>query len=151
MPQSINVGLVGYKFMGKAHSNAYRQVAHFFPDVACYPIMKQLCERDAVALREAADHLGRQEVATDWRRLVARDDIDLIGISTPGDTRPHRHCSRRGWSGYPWRPRRPYYRSRPDAARRDRGREWLDEYVHQAGTGAVERSAGSGSWVEPEY
>ena len=86
MPQTINVGLVGYKFMGKAHSNAYRQVRHFFPDVARYPMLKALCGRDAAAVREAAEQYGWQDVETDWRALVARDDIELIDISTPGDT-----------------------------------------------------------------
>ncbi len=86
MADAINVGLVGYKFMGKAHSNAYRQVAHFFPDAALTPVMKVLCGRDADATRAAADQFGWQDVETDWRALVARPDIGLIDISTPGDT-----------------------------------------------------------------
>lgn len=86
MSGTINVGLVGYKFMGKAHSNAYRQVAHFFPDVALRPVMKALCGRDATAVRQAADELGWQETETDWRTLVTRDDIGLIDVSTPGDS-----------------------------------------------------------------
>lgn len=86
MAGTINVGLVGYKFMGRAHSNAYRQVAHFFPDVALRPVMKVLCGRDAAAVQQAADQLGWQEIETDWRALVARDDIGLIDVSTPGDS-----------------------------------------------------------------
>jgi predicted dehydrogenase len=86
MAGTINVGLVGYKFMGRAHSNAYRQVAHFFPDLALRPVMKVLAGRDEAAVREAAGQLGWQEVETDWRRLVARDDVGLVDISTPGDT-----------------------------------------------------------------
>ncbi|HEY0605812.1 MAG TPA: Gfo/Idh/MocA family oxidoreductase [Herpetosiphonaceae bacterium] len=86
MPQTINVGLIGYKFMGKAHSNGYRQVASFFPDVALHPTMQVLCGRDQAALESAAAQLGWREVETDWRKLVARDDIGLIDISTPGDT-----------------------------------------------------------------
>ena len=86
MPQTINVGLVGYKFMGKAHSNAYRQVAAFFPDVALHPVMQTLCGRDREAVERAAAQFGWREVETDWRRLVERDDLGLIDISTPGDS-----------------------------------------------------------------
>lgn len=86
MANSINVGLVGYKFMGRAHSNAYRQVAHFFPDVALRPVMKAICGRDEAAVRQAAGQLGWEQAETDWRALVARDDIGLIDISTPGES-----------------------------------------------------------------
>lgn len=86
MAGSIGVGLVGYKFMGKAHSNAYRQVARFFPDVALKPDMRAICGRDEAAVRAAAEQFGWQGYETDWRTLVARDDIGLIDISTPGDS-----------------------------------------------------------------
>lgn len=86
MADTINVGLVGYKFMGKSHSNAYRQVAHFFPDMPLKPALKVLCGRDEAGVREAADQLGWEEIETDWRKLVARPDIGLIDVSTPGDT-----------------------------------------------------------------
>jgi predicted dehydrogenase len=86
MPETINVGLVGYKFMGKAHSNAYRQVAHFFPDVAMRPVLHTLCGRDAAAVRAAADQLGWVETASDWRAMVANPAIGLVDVSTPGDS-----------------------------------------------------------------
>ncbi|MBA3947127.1 MAG: Gfo/Idh/MocA family oxidoreductase [Herpetosiphonaceae bacterium] len=86
MPQTINVGLVGYKFMGKAHSNGYRQVASFFPEVALRPVMKVLCGRDAAAVQAAAEQFGWQEIETDWHKLVARPDLGLIDVSTPGDS-----------------------------------------------------------------
>ena len=86
MGATINVGLVGYKFMGKAHSNAYRQVARFFPDVALEPVMQVICGRDRAAVQQAATQFGWHEVETDWRALLARPDIGLIDISTPGDT-----------------------------------------------------------------
>ena len=81
----IGVGLVGYKFMGRAHSNAYRQVGHFF-DVDPVPRMRAICGRDEAATREAAAALGWEGYETDFRRLVARDDIGLVDVSTPGDT-----------------------------------------------------------------
>jgi predicted dehydrogenase len=86
MSNSIGVGLVGYKFMGKAHSNAYRQVAAFFPDVTLRPDMKAICGRDEAAVKAAAQQFGWQGYETDWRKLVARDDIGLVDISTPGDS-----------------------------------------------------------------
>jgi len=86
MPNTIGVGLVGYKFMGKSHSNAYRQVEAFFPDLALRPDMKALCGRDAAAVAQAAHQLGWQGYETDWRKLIARNDIGLIDVSTPGDS-----------------------------------------------------------------
>jgi len=81
----IGVGLVGYKFMGRAHSNAYRQVARFF-DVDPVPRMRAICGRDETAVRAAADKLGWEGYETDYRALVARDDIGLVDVSTPGST-----------------------------------------------------------------
>jgi predicted dehydrogenase len=81
----IGVGLVGYKFMGRAHSNAYRQVARFF-DVDPVPRMRAICGRDEAGVREASDALGWEDYETDYRRLIERDDIDLVDISTPGNT-----------------------------------------------------------------
>jgi predicted dehydrogenase len=86
MTNTIGVGLVGYKFMGKSHSNAYRQVASFFPDVALKPEMRAICGRDEAAVAQAAQQFGWQGYETDWRKLVARPDIGLIDISTPGDS-----------------------------------------------------------------
>ena len=81
----IGVGLVGYKFMGRAHSNAYRQVSHFF-DVDPKPVMKAICGRDEAAVKAAAEDLGWQGYETDYHALVKRDDIGLIDVSTPGYT-----------------------------------------------------------------
>jgi predicted dehydrogenase len=79
----INVALIGYKFMGKAHSNAYRQVRRFFPG-KLEPRMKVICGRDREAAEAAARQFGWEEVETDWRRVVTRKDIDIVDISTPG-------------------------------------------------------------------
>ncbi len=81
----IGVGLVGYKFMGRAHSNAYRQVSHFF-EVDPVPVMRAICGRNEDAVASAAASLGWQGFETDYRKLIARDDIGLIDVSTPGDT-----------------------------------------------------------------
>ncbi|MBA2276395.1 MAG: Gfo/Idh/MocA family oxidoreductase [Chloroflexia bacterium] len=81
----IGVGLVGYKFMGRAHSNAYRQVARFF-DVDPAPRMRAICGRDEAAVKDAAASLGWEGYETDYAALIARDDIELIDVSTPGFT-----------------------------------------------------------------
>jgi predicted dehydrogenase len=81
----IGVGLVGYRFMGRAHSNAYRQVARFF-DVDPAPRMVALCGRNEAAVREAAASLGWEGYETDYGRMLERDDIGLVDISSSGDT-----------------------------------------------------------------
>jgi predicted dehydrogenase len=81
----IGVGLVGYRFMGRAHSNAYRQVARFF-DLARPPRMVVLCGRNEAAVREAAVSLGWEGYETDYGRMLERDDIGLVDISSSGDT-----------------------------------------------------------------
>lgn len=84
--KKINVGLVGYQFMGKAHSNAYRQVNKFFPELEVEPVLKALCGRDEAKVKAAAEKFGFEGYETDYRKLCARPDIDLIDISTPGNT-----------------------------------------------------------------
>jgi predicted dehydrogenase len=83
MPE-INIAIIGYKFMGKAHSNAYRQVSHFFPGKLT-PRMKVICGRNRQATEAAAKLYGWEEAETDWRKVIARPDIDVIDISTPGN------------------------------------------------------------------
>jgi predicted dehydrogenase len=88
MPASkkpLNIGLVGYGFMGRTHSNAYKQVNQFF-DVAYRPVLKAVCGRDQAKAQAFADQWGYESVETDWRKLVARPDIDAIDICTPNDT-----------------------------------------------------------------
>lgn len=84
MPKQINVALVGYKFMGKAHSNAYSSLSMFFqPDAV--PVMKVLVGRDRAWVTKAAKQFGWEEVETDYRKVLKRDDIDLIDITAPSD------------------------------------------------------------------
>src|SRR6476619_2363280 len=83
--KTINVGLVGSKFMGKAHSNAYLKVAKFF-DVEPTPVMKAICARHAGELADFAKRFGWESTETVWKKLVARKDIDVVDVSSPGDT-----------------------------------------------------------------
>jgi predicted dehydrogenase len=82
---TLAVGMVGYAFMGAAHSQAWRTAPRFF-DLPLTPTMQVVCGRDEGRVSEAAARLGWSETETDWQRLVARPDIDLIDICTPGDT-----------------------------------------------------------------
>src|SRR5215510_2826857 len=81
----LRVGMVGYAFMGAAHSQAWRTVNRVF-DLPARATMVAVCGRDGAKLAEAASRLGWAEAVTDWREVVARDDIDLIDICTPGDS-----------------------------------------------------------------
>ncbi len=82
--KQVRVGMVGYKFMGKAHSHAYYDVARFF-DLRAEPVMAAICGRDESGVRVAAAKMGWQGYETDWRQLVARPDIDLVDVSTPNN------------------------------------------------------------------
>ncbi|MEU0287721.1 Gfo/Idh/MocA family oxidoreductase [Streptomyces sp. NPDC006147] len=81
----LRIGMVGYAFMGAAHSQGWRTVGRVF-DLPLRPDMAVICGRDADAVRAAADRHGWAEAGTDWRELVERDDIDLVDICTPGDS-----------------------------------------------------------------
>lgn len=84
MAKRVNVGLVGYKFMGKAHSHAYHDVAMFF-DLDAVPVMKAICGRDEKGVKAAAERFGWETYETSWEKLVKRDDIDLIDITAPSN------------------------------------------------------------------
>jgi predicted dehydrogenase len=84
--KKINVGLVGYQFMGKAHSNAYRQIGKFFPELEVEPVLKALCGRTEEKVKAAAEKFGFESYETDYKKLCARPDIDLIDVVTPGNS-----------------------------------------------------------------
>src|SRR3954462_11518290 len=81
--KTVNVGLIGTKFMGKAHSNAYLKVAKFF-DVEPQPLMKAICGRHADKTAEFAKRFGWESYESDWKKLCERKDIDVVDIATPG-------------------------------------------------------------------
>ncbi|OQO89366.1 dehydrogenase [Saccharomonospora piscinae] len=83
--KELGVAMVGHAFMGAVHSQAWRSVARFF-DVPVTPKMAVLTGRDADRTAQAADRMGWESASTDWRAVIARDDIDLVDICTPGDT-----------------------------------------------------------------
>jgi predicted dehydrogenase len=82
--KKLNVGLIGYGFMGRAHSNAFRKVSNFF-DLEYQPVLKAVCARDAAKVSAFANKWGFESSETDWRKLIHRDDIDLVDIACPND------------------------------------------------------------------
>ena len=81
----LRIGLVGYGFMGRTHSNAYRQVNQFF-DSGYRPVLKAVCGRDLAKVERFAAQWGYESSEADWRRLLDRSDIDAIDIASPNDT-----------------------------------------------------------------
>jgi predicted dehydrogenase len=80
--QSLNIAIIGHRFMGRAHSNGWLQAPRFF-DLKAKPVLKVACGRDQDATRAFADNWGWQETESDWEQVVSRDDIDIIDIATP--------------------------------------------------------------------
>jgi len=82
MKKNLRVAIVGYKFMGKAHSNGWLQAARFFkPEFT--PVLQVACGRSEGPLRDFADQWGWKHIETDWRKVVERDDVDVVDISLP--------------------------------------------------------------------
>jgi predicted dehydrogenase len=88
MSKQLRVAIIGYRFMGKAHSNAWLQAGRFF-DLESQPVLKVACGRDQESLGEFAERWGWEETETDWHKVIERDDVDVIDISLP----QHLHCA----------------------------------------------------------
>ncbi len=86
-PKDLRIGMIGYGFMGRAHSNAYTKVNHFF-DLPFRPVLQAACARNAESIQAFADQWGYQSIEVDWRKLIARKDIDAIDICVPNNL----HC-----------------------------------------------------------
>ena len=81
----LRIGLIGGGFMGRTHSNGYKRVADFFPELQYRPILQAVCSRRADKLKAFADQWGYASVETDWKAMIARDDIDAVDICTPNN------------------------------------------------------------------
>lgn len=84
MPKPLNIGMIGYGFMGRAHTNGYKRVNDFFP-LEYKPVLKAACARNAESVQAFADNWGYESIETDWRELLKRDDIDAVDICTPNN------------------------------------------------------------------
>src|SRR5271157_4858259 len=80
--RNLNVGIVGYKFMGRAHSNAWKKAPLFF-DLNVAPVLKVACGRHAESLKAFAGRWGWEQTESDWKKMVRRDDVDIVDISAP--------------------------------------------------------------------
>ena len=80
----LRIGIIGYGFMGRAHSNAYRKVSNFF-DLEYQPVLQAACARDEAKVKAFAQRWGYQSIETDWKKLIARDDIDVVDIAVPNN------------------------------------------------------------------
>jgi len=85
MAKALNLGMIGYGFMGRAHTNGYKRVADFFPDIPFKPVLKAACARDADKIKAFADQWGYESIETDWRKLLERKDIDAVDICVPNN------------------------------------------------------------------
>lgn len=81
----LRIGLVGYGFMGRTHSNGYNRVPNFFPELAYKPLLKAACGRNEEKVKAFAEQWGYESYETDWKKLIARDDIDAIDVCAPND------------------------------------------------------------------
>jgi predicted dehydrogenase len=84
--KTLNIGLIGGGFMGRTHSNGYRRVPNFFPDLEYIPVLKAVCFRNETKAKAFAEQWGYESFETDWRKIIARPDIDAVDICTPNDT-----------------------------------------------------------------
>ena len=82
--KKLNIGVIGYGFMGRTHSNAYRQVSKFF-ETEYEPVLKVACARNEERLKSFADNWGYESYETDWRKVIERDDVDAIDIAAPNN------------------------------------------------------------------
>src|SRR5437588_4016159 len=85
MSENIAIGMVGYKFMGKAHSNAYRQISQFF-DLPLKPRLKTICGREKAKVETMASRWGWENAVTDWRAIVDDPEIRIVDICSPNNT-----------------------------------------------------------------
>ena len=81
----LNVGLIGCGFMGRTHTNAHKRLADFFPELASKPVLKAICDCNEDAANAFAAQWGFESVETDYRQLLARDDIDVVDICVPNN------------------------------------------------------------------
>ena len=85
--KDLRIGLVGYGFMGRTHSNGYKRLSDFFPDLQYKPVLQAMYGSSEGKVKPFAEQRGYASAETGWKKLVAWDDIDVIDITTPNDMR----------------------------------------------------------------
>lgn len=84
--KALRIGLIGSGLMGRTHSNGYKRLGDFFPELAHRPVLQAVCSRTAEKVRTFAEQWGYESVEIDWKAIIAREDIDAVDICTPNDT-----------------------------------------------------------------
>ncbi len=84
--KQLNIALIGTGFMGRTHSNGYRRIPNFFPDLQYRPVLKTVCSRNEEKTRAFAEQWGYEKVETDWKKVINDSSIDAVDICTPNDT-----------------------------------------------------------------
>ena len=85
MTKPLRIGMIGYGFMGRTHTNAYKRVGDFFPELQYRPVLQAVCGRDETKVKAFAEQWGYASHETDWKKLIQRDDIDAIDICVPNN------------------------------------------------------------------
>lgn len=83
--KELRIGLIGCGLMGRTHTNGYKRVGDFFPELEYRPVLKAVCSRSEEKVRAFAEQWGYESVETDWKSIIARNDIDAVDICTPND------------------------------------------------------------------
>ena len=83
--KELRIGLIGCGFMGRTHTNAYKRVNDFFSELEFKPVLKAVCARSETKVRAFAEQWGYETIETDWKKLIAREDIDAIDICVPNN------------------------------------------------------------------
>ena len=83
--KELRIGLIGCGFMGRTHTNGYKRVPDFFPELQHRPVLKAACSRTENKVKAFANQWNYETIETDWKALIARNDIDAIDICTPND------------------------------------------------------------------
>lgn len=83
--KELRIGLIGCGLMGRTHTNGYKRIGDFFPELEYRPVLKAVCSRREDKVRAFADQWGYESIETDWKILIARDDIDAVDICTPNN------------------------------------------------------------------
>src|SRR5699024_4932610 len=83
--KELRIGLIGCGFMGRTHTNGYKRVNDFFPEVAYRPVLKAVCSRTPEKVQAFAEQWGYESTETDWKAVITRDDIDAVDICTPNN------------------------------------------------------------------
>ncbi|WKN32450.1 Gfo/Idh/MocA family oxidoreductase [Porifericola rhodea] len=84
--KELRIGLIGRGLMARTHTNAYKRIGDFFPELEYRPVLKAVCARSEDKIKEFAEQWGYESYETDWKALIARDDIDAVDICTPNST-----------------------------------------------------------------